>query len=89
MRRYLRHVDELGRIVIPVEFRNELGIGAGSPLDICTEGDAIVLGHHRQTCAFCREPTEHQFRGKPVCGQCADDLRRLALSLEGYPSSAD
>ena len=38
-----RRVDELGRIVIPVELRNKLGIGEKDPLEIFVDGSSIVL----------------------------------------------
>lgn len=38
-----RKVDELGRVVIPKELRNTLGIKEKSPLEIFVEGEDIVL----------------------------------------------
>ncbi|QWI73125.1 AbrB/MazE/SpoVT family DNA-binding domain-containing protein (plasmid) [Bacillus mycoides] len=38
-----RKVDELGRVVIPKELRNTLGIKEKSPLEIVVEGEDIVL----------------------------------------------
>lgn len=38
-----RKVDELGRIVLPIELRRNLGIGIGDTLEIFTESDAILL----------------------------------------------
>ncbi|MCU0097571.1 AbrB/MazE/SpoVT family DNA-binding domain-containing protein [Bacillus sp. OR9] len=38
-----RKVDELGRVVIPKELRNTLGIREKSPLEIFVEGEDIVL----------------------------------------------
>ncbi|WP_368936789.1 AbrB/MazE/SpoVT family DNA-binding domain-containing protein [Bacillus sp. SH8-8] len=38
-----RKVDELGRIVIPKELRNTLGIKEKSPLEIFVEGEDIIL----------------------------------------------
>lgn len=38
-----RKVDPLGRIVIPKELRNVLGIDIKDPLEIFTEGDNIIL----------------------------------------------
>lgn len=39
----VRKVDDLGRVVLPIELRRNLGIGIGDPLEIYTENDAIVL----------------------------------------------
>ncbi|MGG0257017.1 AbrB/MazE/SpoVT family DNA-binding domain-containing protein [Bacillus toyonensis] len=38
-----RKVDELGRVVIPKELRNTLGIKEKSPLEIFVEGEDVVL----------------------------------------------
>lgn len=39
----VRKVDRLGRIVIPIELRRKLGIEIGSPLEIYTNEDSIIL----------------------------------------------
>lgn len=38
-----RRIDELGRIVVPKELRNNLGIRDGEPLEIYTENNAIII----------------------------------------------
>ncbi|HDR7848895.1 TPA: AbrB/MazE/SpoVT family DNA-binding domain-containing protein [Bacillus toyonensis] len=38
-----RKVDDLGRVVIPKELRNTLGIKEKAPLEIFVEGEEIVL----------------------------------------------
>ncbi|PFL11755.1 AbrB family transcriptional regulator, partial [Bacillus cereus] len=38
-----RKVDDLGRVVIPKELRNTLGIKEKSPLEIFVDGEDIVL----------------------------------------------
>ena len=47
----VRHVDELGRIVIPMEMRRTLGIKAKDPISIYVEGERIILPKHRDACA--------------------------------------
>ena len=39
----VRQMDDLGRIVIPVELRRTLQIDKGDPLEIFVEGDSIIL----------------------------------------------
>ena len=39
----VRRVDELGRIVLPIEFRRTLDIGEKDSLEIYVEGSSIVL----------------------------------------------
>ncbi|WP_306008844.1 AbrB/MazE/SpoVT family DNA-binding domain-containing protein [Bacillus sp. MMSF_3353] len=52
-----RKVDELGRIVIPKELRNTLGIKEKSPLEIFVEGEDIVLQKYQPggVCALTEE----------------------------------
>lgn len=49
----VRHVDELGRIVIPKEYRDELGIEPNSEIEILRLGDQIVLRTPGECCAHC------------------------------------
>src|SRR5712691_878223 len=48
----VRRVDELGRIVIPVEIRKRFGIVVHDPLEISVSGDSIVLGRPHTACVF-------------------------------------
>ncbi|MEX5519923.1 AbrB/MazE/SpoVT family DNA-binding domain-containing protein [Bacillus cereus] len=45
-----RKVDELGRVVIPVELRRTLGIAEGTALGFHVEGGDIVLRKHEKSC---------------------------------------
>ena len=73
----IRKIDELGRIVIPMEIRNSLGIESRDPLEIFVEGEQIVLKKHAPACLFCgKEEQTTFFRGKLVCRDCLDELRR-------------
>ena len=49
----VRKVDDLGRIVLPIELRRTLAIAERDPLEIYVEGSAIVLNKYRPTCVFC------------------------------------
>ena len=39
----IRKIDELGRIVVPIEMRNHLEIKTGDKIDICKSGRNIIL----------------------------------------------
>lgn len=45
-----RKVDELGRVVIPVELRRTFGIAEGTVLDFHVGGGNIVLRKHEKSC---------------------------------------
>lgn len=39
----IRRVDDLGRIVLPKEVRRKVGISEGTPMEIFTSDEGIVL----------------------------------------------
>lgn len=39
----VRKIDELGRIVIPMEIRRNLGLEEKDPIEIFVDGDSIIL----------------------------------------------
>lgn len=76
----VRKVDELGRIVLPIELRRTLDIAERDPLEIYVEGESIVLKKHNPTCIFCGEKENiYIYSGKNVCGKCIDDLKKKTI----------
>lgn len=72
----VRKVDELGRIVLPIELRRTLDIAEKDALEIYVEGSAIVLKKYRPTCVFCDSAKEVSvFKGKNICPKCLRELR--------------
>ncbi len=70
-----RRVDDLGRIVIPVEMRRMFGIRAGDELAIAVDGDAILLRKLGGGCVFCEGVEDlRRYREKLVCRPCAEEL---------------
>ena len=39
----IRRVDELGRVVIPIEIRNQFNIAEKDPIEIYVDGSSIIL----------------------------------------------
>ena len=67
----VRKVDELGRIVLPIELRRTLDIAEKDPLEIYVDGSAIVLKKYRPTCIFCDGSKDIiNFKGKNICPKC-------------------
>ena len=67
----VRRVDQLGRVVLPKELRDVLGIEERTPLEIFTDGDTIILRKHETTCAFCGGTEDLTvFREKQICPVC-------------------
>ncbi|MGL4108355.1 AbrB/MazE/SpoVT family DNA-binding domain-containing protein [Clostridium sp. LP20] len=73
----VRSVDELGRIVIPVELRRTLDISEKDALEIYTEGENIILKKYSPSCIFCGEAREIvNYKGKNICKKCLKELRK-------------
>jgi len=71
----VRKVDELGRIVLPMEIRNTLDISPKDPLEIFVEGDQIILRKYEPCCVFCGSINDNVLlNGKRVCKACIEKL---------------
>ena len=70
-----RKVDDLGRIVLPVELRRQLGIRAGDELDIAVDGVTVLLHKIESRCVFCDSVDSLRgYRDKQICGNCVTEL---------------
>lgn len=76
----VRKVDELGRVVIPIELRRTLDIEEKDSLEIYVDGDRIILRKYEPACVFCgnAQNVEH-FRGKNVCKSCIQTIANKAV----------
>ncbi|HEU4964182.1 MAG TPA: AbrB/MazE/SpoVT family DNA-binding domain-containing protein [Bacilli bacterium] len=73
----VRKVDELGRVVIPIELRRTLGIGEKDALEIYVDGERIVLKKYEPACVFCGSADDIiHFRGKNICSSCVGEMSR-------------
>ena len=78
----VRKVDELGRIVLPIELRRTLDIEEKDSLEIYVDGSSIVLRKYPPACVFCDDATDVvNFRGKIVCQNCLKELAGLESAL--------
>ena len=72
----VRKVDELGRIVLPIELRRTLDIAEKDPLEIYSDGSAIVLKKYEPACLFCGSAKDVvHYKGKNICAACMKDLK--------------
>ncbi len=72
-----RKIDELGRIVLPIELRRGLGISEKDALEIYVEDDKIILKKYKQACVFCNNDENLvDFNGKYVCADCIAQLKK-------------
>lgn len=67
----VRKVDELGRIVLPIEMRRTLDIAEKDTLEVYVEGDSIILRKYQDACVFCDSVRDLvNFKGRCVCQDC-------------------
>ena len=64
----IRRMDELGRVVIPIEIRNQFNIAEKDPVEIYVEGSTIVLKKFEPNCIFCGN-TKHLMEYEEKIGQ--------------------
>ncbi len=72
----IRALDDLGRIVLPIEMRRTLNIAERDFLEITVEEDRIVLKKHEINCLFCGSSKDlNTFKGKLICADCLEELQ--------------
>ena len=71
-----RKLDELGRIVLPMEIRTKFDINPKDALEIFVEDDKIILKKYQPCCIFCGN-TENNvlLNDKRVCKNCIEKLK--------------
>lgn len=74
----VRKVDELGRIVLPIELRRTLDIEIKDPIEIYVDGDYILLKKYEPACIFCGNAKNvKRIHDKNVCGECLKEMQNL------------
>ncbi len=67
----VRKVDELGRIVLPIELRRTLGIEEKDRIEIFVEGESVILRKYHPACIFCDNAKDLiLYKGKNICQDC-------------------
>ncbi len=71
-----RKVDDLGRIVLPVELRRTMDIAVGDPLEIYSDSDKIILKKYNPACTFCGSASDVTFfKDKLICRSCIKNIK--------------
>lgn len=74
----VRKVDELGRVVIPIELRRTLSIGEKDALEIFVDGSHIILKKYEPACIFCGQAKDVQnFKGRNICPGCVEEIEKI------------
>ena len=71
-----RKLDDLGRVVIPMEFRKVLGWNTGTRLDIQLAGGKVTIGKSEYGCAICGGLVEiKDVKGIRMCQTCIEEIK--------------
>ena len=71
----VRKVDELGRIVLPIELRRTLDILEKDSLEIYVDGNTIILKKYEPACIFCGNAKNvTHFKNKIICENCVKEI---------------
>ena len=72
----VRKLDELGRIVLPMELRKTLGLNVKDSIEITVDKGSIVLRKFSPACIFCgRETKVANFKDKNICSKCLEEIK--------------
>ena len=73
----VRKIDELGRIVLPIELRNKMDINTKDSVEIFVDNDKIILKKYQPCCVFCGNADNvTMFKVKLVCRDCIEEMTR-------------
>lgn len=73
----VRRIDELGRFVLPIEIRKNLGINNRDSVEIFVDEEKIVLKKYEPSCIFCGSADNvESIKGKLICKDCIAQIKR-------------
>ena len=76
MKSITRKVDNLGRIVLPIDMRKAMGIGAFSEIVMALDNGALVIKRREKRCKLCSgEGSLHD--DFEICSVCIEKVRKL------------
>ena len=75
----IRKLDELGRVVIPIELRNKFNISEKDPIEIYVDGANIILKKYENNCIFCGSSKKlTEYKDKQICFNCLKKINNLS-----------
>ena len=79
----VRKLDELGRVVLPIDLRRRMDITDRDSMEIFTDGNMIILKKYAPSCSFCSNAGELTvFKGKNICSECLAEFAGIYNSIE-------
>ena len=75
----VRKIDNLGRVVLPVELRRNYDKNKDDPVQIFVDENYILLKKYQPACIFCNEAKDVvDYQGKNICKKCLAELKNKA-----------
>ena len=79
----IRRMDELGRVVIPIEIRNQFNIAEKDPMEIYVDGSSIILKKFEPNCIFCGgKKNLVEYKEKLICEKCKNNIEEIKIKKE-------
>jgi transcriptional pleiotropic regulator of transition state genes len=76
----VRKVDELGRVVIPIELRRALGMEVRDPVEVFTDDDTIIFKKAKVNCVFCGNSENlEMFKDNLICSGCLEEIKEFGV----------
>lgn len=77
----VRSIDAIGRLVIPIEVRRELGLNTGEPVHMYVEDNKVIVEKYKKTCFVCGKPAGEYttIHNKKICNRCKDLLNGIEV----------
>jgi transcriptional pleiotropic regulator of transition state genes len=74
----VRKIDDLGRMVIPIELRKTMNINKKDPMEIFVDEEKIVLKKYEPACIFCGSADDTiEYKGRTICAECMENMQKL------------
>lgn len=71
----VRRIDDLGRMVIPIELRKTMNINKKAPMEIFVDDDKIIFRKYEPACIFCGSADNViEYEGRAICGSCKEKI---------------
>ena len=74
----VRKIDEMGRLVLPIEIRRMLDLNSGDGVEMFSDKDRIILQKYAPSCIFCGEAEDIvTYKDKKICPACLAEMKNL------------
>jgi transcriptional pleiotropic regulator of transition state genes len=71
----VRRIDDLGRLVLPIELRRVMGIKVKDYVEIYVDDDSIILKKYAPACLFCGNANDVEIHmGRKICKECIEAM---------------